>query len=133
MTDETTIIATDLPKLRAELIEYASNEIYSDSFQQVCRDAIVAIDQARDEDEATHAPLQSALEKFVAPGAGARLDRQYESRADSATDESDSHRHRPLSIRHQEREKPPQRQEGGAHLMGSRSREGWASAARGMD
>jgi len=64
--DETEVTGDDLPRLRANLTEYAGCEFHSDGFRQVCREAVAAIDQARDEDEATHAFLQTALEKFVA-------------------------------------------------------------------
>lgn len=64
--DETEVTSDDLPHLRADLTEYAGREFHSDGFRQVCREAIAAIDQARDEDEATHDILQTALEKFVA-------------------------------------------------------------------
>lgn len=63
-----TITAKDLPGLRAEMCAHIENEIFSDAFRAVCQNVIAAIDQARDEDEATHAPLKTALEEYMRVG-----------------------------------------------------------------
>lgn len=63
-----TITSKDLPGLRAEMEATIENEIFSDAFRAVCQNVIAAIDQARDEDEATHAPLKTALEEYMRVG-----------------------------------------------------------------
>lgn len=64
----TTITAKDLPKLRVDMVGYADDATFGDEFRDVCRVVLVAIDQARDDDEATHAPLEATLNAFVAAG-----------------------------------------------------------------
>lgn len=63
-----TITAKDLPGLRAEMCAHIKNENFSDTFRAACQNVIAAIDQARDEDEATHALLQTALEEYMRVG-----------------------------------------------------------------
>lgn len=63
------ITSADLPTMRDELRSQANNEIFSEAFRASCRGAIAAIDQARDEDEATHASLEAGLNAFVTAGA----------------------------------------------------------------
>ena len=63
-----TITAKDLPSLRAEMCEQIENENFSGAFHVVCQNVIAAIDQARDEDTATHAPLKAALEAYMRVG-----------------------------------------------------------------
>lgn len=63
-----TITAKDLPGLRAEMCAHIENEIFSGTFCAVCQNVIAAIDQARDEDEATHAPLKTSLEEYMRVG-----------------------------------------------------------------
>lgn len=67
-TDKDTITSKDLPGLRAEMCAQIENEIFSDTFHAACQNVIAAIDHARDEDEATHAPLKDALEKYMRVG-----------------------------------------------------------------
>lgn len=62
------ITAKDLPGLRAEMCGHIENENFSDTFRAVCQNVIAAIDQARDEDEATHAPLKTSLEEYMRVG-----------------------------------------------------------------
>lgn len=62
------ITAEDLPKLRLEMIGYADDVMFSDEFRRVCSAVVTAIDLARDDDEATHAALENALNAFVASG-----------------------------------------------------------------
>lgn len=63
-----TITAEDLPGLRAEMCAHIENENFSDTFHDVCQNVIAAIDQARDEDTETHAPLKAALDEYVRIG-----------------------------------------------------------------
>jgi hypothetical protein len=63
-----TITTKDLPGLRAEMCAHADNENFSDTFRAACQHVIAAIDRARDEDEATHAPLKAALEEYMRIG-----------------------------------------------------------------
>lgn len=63
-----TITSKDLPGLRAEMCAQIENENFSDTFRAVCQNVIAAIDQARDEDGATHAPLKAALEAYMRSG-----------------------------------------------------------------
>lgn len=63
-----TITSKDLPGLHAEMCAHVENENFSDTFRAVCQNVIAAIDQARDEDEATHAPLKAALEEYMRVG-----------------------------------------------------------------
>lgn len=63
-----TITSRDLPGLRADMLGYATDEVFSDEFRAVCLAVVAAIDQARDDDETTHAELQTRLEAFVAAG-----------------------------------------------------------------
>lgn len=85
-----TITAEDLPDLRRMMTCYAEDTACSEEFRAVCRAAIVAIDQVRDEDEATHAPLEASLNRFVEAGEveAIRLDRLLETFAvlDEAND-----------------------------------------------
>lgn len=67
-TKEDIITSADLPGLRADMIGYINNEMYSAAHRDSCREVVAAIDQARDEDESTHGPLKAALEKWVALG-----------------------------------------------------------------
>lgn len=62
------ITAKDLPGLRAEMCAHVENENFSDTFRAACQNVITAIDQARDDDEATHAPLKAAIEGYVRIG-----------------------------------------------------------------
>lgn len=66
--DKDTVTSKDLPGLRAEMCGHIENENFSDTFRAVCRNVVAAIDQARDEDEATHAPLETALGEFMRAG-----------------------------------------------------------------
>jgi len=66
--DVDTITAKDLPGLRAEMCGHVENENFSDTFRAVCQNVISAIDQARDEDEATHEPLKAALKEYMRIG-----------------------------------------------------------------
>lgn len=66
--DADTITAEDLPLLRATLLDYIADDVFSEEFHGVCRSAIAAIDQARDDDEETHAPLAASLARFAAAG-----------------------------------------------------------------
>ncbi|MCC6658898.1 MAG: hypothetical protein IT512_12000 [Rhodocyclaceae bacterium] len=63
-----TITTEDLPSLRSMMTRYAEDTAHSKEFRAVCLAAIDAIDQARDEDEATHAPLEASLIRFVEAG-----------------------------------------------------------------
>lgn len=63
-----TITAKDLPGLRAEMCAHIESKYFSDTFCAVCQNVIAAIDQARDEDEATHMPLKAALEAYMRSG-----------------------------------------------------------------
>lgn len=63
-----TITAKDLPGLRAEMCAHIESENFSDVFRAVCQNVIAAIDYARDEDGATHAPLKTALEEYTRVG-----------------------------------------------------------------
>jgi hypothetical protein len=62
------ITSEDLPRLRAEMIAYAEDGTFSDEFRDACRTVVAAIDQARDEDKATHAALEASLNGFVVAG-----------------------------------------------------------------
>ncbi len=64
--DPDTITSEDLPGLRADLLDYIADDVFTDEFHCVCQSAIAAIDQARDDDEETHAPLAGSLERFFA-------------------------------------------------------------------
>lgn len=63
-----TITSKDLPGLRAEMCGHVENEYFSDEFRAACQNVIAAIDQAWDEDEATHAPLKTSLEEYMRVG-----------------------------------------------------------------
>lgn len=63
-----TITSKDLPGLRAEMCAHIENENFSDTFRTACQNVIAVIDQARDEDEETHAPLKTALEEYMRVG-----------------------------------------------------------------
>lgn len=63
-----TITSADLPRLRADMLGYAENEVFGDDFHAACLAVIAAIDQARDDDEVTHARLEASLNAFVAAG-----------------------------------------------------------------
>lgn len=67
-TGVSTITSKDLPDLRSTMTNYAENATHSEEFHAACRAVIAAIDQARDEDESTHAPLESSLHRFVEAG-----------------------------------------------------------------
>lgn len=62
------ITSEDLPGLRAALLDYIADDVFSEEFHGVCQSAIAAIDQARDDDEETHAPLATSLSRFAAAG-----------------------------------------------------------------
>ncbi len=66
--DPDTITSEDLPGLRAALLDYIADDVFSEEFHGVCQSAIAAIDQARDDDEETHAPLADSLARFAAAG-----------------------------------------------------------------
>ncbi len=66
--DPDTITSEDLPGLRAALLGYIADDVFSEEFHGVCQSAIAAIDQARDDDEETHAPLAASLARFAAAG-----------------------------------------------------------------
>lgn len=72
--DRDTITASDLSALRAQMVGHAGDDSFSDEFRAVCCGVITAIDQARDDDEATHAPLEASLHRFQNAGL-AELDR----------------------------------------------------------
>lgn len=63
-----TITSRNLPRLRRDMLDYAADEVFSDEFRTTCRTVIAAIDQARDDDERTHAALEDSLHTFVATG-----------------------------------------------------------------
>lgn len=63
-----TITSEDLPTLRANLLNYLNDATLSDQLRSACQKAIAAIDQARDDDETTHAPLEVSLNAFVSAG-----------------------------------------------------------------
>ncbi|GEM_PF-5626204 len=63
-----TITSEDLPTLRANLLNYLNDATLSDQFRSACQKAIAAIDQARDDDETTHTPLEVSLNAFVSAG-----------------------------------------------------------------
>lgn len=67
-TDKDTITSKDLPAWRVEMCGHIENENFSDTFRAACQNVVAAIDQARDDDEATHAPLKTALEEFMRAG-----------------------------------------------------------------
>jgi hypothetical protein len=62
------ITSKDLPSLRAEMCAHIESEIFSDTFRATCQKVIFAIDQAHDEDEATHRPLKAALGEYMRVG-----------------------------------------------------------------
>lgn len=66
--DRDTITSADLPDLRAALQDYIADDVFSEEFHGVCQSAIAAIDQARDDDEETHAPLAASLARFATAG-----------------------------------------------------------------
>lgn len=66
--DPDIITSADLPGLRAEMIAHTNDLTVGDEFRAACDAVIAAIDQARDDDAATHAPLESSLHAFVAAG-----------------------------------------------------------------
>lgn len=63
-----TITSRDLPALKEAMYGYAGDATFGDEFRAVCRNVVAAIDQARDEDEATHAPLEASLSAWVVAG-----------------------------------------------------------------
>jgi hypothetical protein len=63
-----TITAAYLPQLRANMLDYITDEVFSDEFHSICRTVVAAIDQAREDDEATHAALATSLERFTSAG-----------------------------------------------------------------
>lgn len=63
-----TITSADLPQLRTSMQGYIADDVFSDEFHGICRTVIDAIDQARDDDQDTHAALANSLERFTAAG-----------------------------------------------------------------
>ncbi|MDP2196823.1 MAG: hypothetical protein Q8J72_12675 [Rhodocyclaceae bacterium] len=72
--DVTTITSKDLPKLRADIAGYAADMSFGDAFRAACLSVLAAIDQARDDDAATHGVLENSLKAFVVAG-NAEVDR----------------------------------------------------------
>jgi len=69
MTDNAdTITSRDLPQLRAAMLGYAADEVFSDGFHAACRAVVAAIDQTRVDDESTHEALRVSMQAFVAAG-----------------------------------------------------------------
>lgn len=68
LKDPDNITSEDLPGWRAEMCAQIENGNFSDTFHAACQNVIAAIDQARDEDETTHAPLKAALEEYMRIG-----------------------------------------------------------------
>lgn len=68
LIDERTITAADLPDLRESMMFYAEDATHGQAFRNACLAVIAAIDQARDEDESTHVPLEHSLHRFVEAG-----------------------------------------------------------------
>lgn len=66
--DPDIITSENLPGLRAALLNYIADDVFSEEFHGVCKSAIAAIDQARDDDAETHGPLAASLSRLAAAG-----------------------------------------------------------------
>jgi hypothetical protein len=62
------VTRADFPMLLENMGEAIGNDGYSGEFRQACQSVIDAINQADDEDAATHEALRTALQEYVRIG-----------------------------------------------------------------
>lgn len=59
------ITSRDLPRIREDMLGYINEQIFSETFEAACLAVVASIDQAKDDDEATHPILENALRHWM--------------------------------------------------------------------
>lgn len=62
----TVLHAEDLPVLRSWILGLSEDAVFSDVFRAICRESIPVFERVCDEDESTHAALESWMMVFAA-------------------------------------------------------------------